>query len=298
MEAAKTVLDPFNLAPIWDALLAVYSEFAKVCDAHGLRYYASDGTVLGAIRHGGYIPWDDDLDFSMPRPDYDRFVELCRQGELPAHLKFVYWKNTPEFSKLFGKLQDSRESVVHAVEAKCGRKLSNGIYIDILPIDGYPDDDWYGKWIKVRDKLFFPMERFRMHRFSQLSWKGKTAWLVGMVESVFVFWMNKPWHFQSKHEMFLRKYPFESADYVGRTGRGVNLFRRPPEPKGLWGVPQRVKFYNTELPMPQDWENHLRREFSGDRWRELPPESQRHPGHAFDWYYPWAFGPTLHEEVC
>lgn len=142
--------DRFGMRPVWDAILEVYDAFAKVCDKNGLRYYVSDGGALGAVRHGGFIPWDDDLDVSMPREDYEKFIELSKT-ELPPHLKFVNWKNTPEFTLLFGKVQDSREDKIRAIEEKTGRMLSNGVYIDIFPIDGYPNDSLFSRWVKYRD---------------------------------------------------------------------------------------------------------------------------------------------------
>ena len=111
-----------NLKPVWDAVLNVYREVAQICDKHGLRYYLTDGTALGAVRHKGFIPWDDDFDMSMPREDYQKFIEIAR-NELPEHLKFVNWENTPEFTLLFGKVQDTRADFVKSIEAECGYML-------------------------------------------------------------------------------------------------------------------------------------------------------------------------------
>ena len=65
-----------DMRPIWDALLHVYEEFARVCDENNLRYYLAEGSAIGALRHKGFIPWDDDLDVIMPRPDYERFRQI------------------------------------------------------------------------------------------------------------------------------------------------------------------------------------------------------------------------------
>ena len=116
----------FNLRPVWDATLEVYKAVAALCDKHHLRYYVTYGCALGAVRHRGFIPWDDDFDMSMPREDYQRFIALATK-ELPPYLKFVNWRNTPEFSMLCGKIQDVREDRIKSIEKSCGRLLSNGI---------------------------------------------------------------------------------------------------------------------------------------------------------------------------
>ena len=86
--AEEEICPDYGLRPLWDALYEIYEEFAKICDKHGLRYYAFAGTLLGAIRHNGFIPWDDDLDVAMPRPDYEKFIQISKT-ELPRHLNFV-----------------------------------------------------------------------------------------------------------------------------------------------------------------------------------------------------------------
>ena len=145
--------DPFGLRPLWDASLGIYREIAKICERHGLRYYVTDGTALGAVRHKGFIPWDDDFDMSMPRPDYEKFKKIF-MAELPPHLKFVDFHNTPEFGLLFGKVQDCRRDKIEALEKVVGFQLSNGLFIDIFPIDGYPRSRFVGKVVYFLSRIF------------------------------------------------------------------------------------------------------------------------------------------------
>ena len=122
----------YNIKELQGRLLEILVAFDKVCREHDLRYCICGGTLLGAVRHGGFIPWDDDLDCSMPRPDYERFIQHCKEW-LPEHLEFVCAENDPAYPLPFGKIQDNRTTLIER------RHLYylGGCYIDIFPFDGH-----------------------------------------------------------------------------------------------------------------------------------------------------------------
>lgn len=124
-------------AEIKQVELDILRDFVRYCERHSLTYFLHAGTLLGAIRHGGFIPWDDDIDVAMPRPDYDRFRTLVKQEPVDARLAFydceedgAYWVPVP-------KLVDER---TEGTEAFQGRGVHNGVWIDVFPLDGVPDD--------------------------------------------------------------------------------------------------------------------------------------------------------------
>ena len=111
-------------------------EFDKVARRYGLKYSLFAGTMLGAVRHKGFIPWDDDIDVSMPRPDYDRLLELNRNEQIwPEYLKLASFEDgtldTP-FIKIF----DTR---THATEEKHITNGMDSLWIDVFPFDGMPE---------------------------------------------------------------------------------------------------------------------------------------------------------------
>lgn len=105
-------------------------EFQRICDAHGLSYYLTGGTLLGAVRHHGFIPWDDDIDVAMPRADYDRFAQLCTQEALPQGYCFQSAQTHKDYPHYFAKLKKNL--------ALCPDMKPNG-YVDIFPLDKCPD---------------------------------------------------------------------------------------------------------------------------------------------------------------
>ena len=118
------------------------AEFVRICDKHGIKYFVQGGTLLGTVRHGGFIPWDDDIDVSLPREDYEKFLTIAEK-ELPDYY-FLQTKDTdPEYPNNFAKIRDSRTTFIES-SAK-NLKINHGAYIDIFPLDNYPS----GKKAKV-----------------------------------------------------------------------------------------------------------------------------------------------------
>ena len=118
--------------------------FDDICRVHNLTYYALGGTLLGAIRHGGFIPWDDDMDLGMPRKDYERFIELS-STILPEYVKLIiHYDNLNNTS-----IRDISTTIIFG-EKECHP------FIDIFPLDGYPKEGLEAKFHKYHI-LFYRM---------------------------------------------------------------------------------------------------------------------------------------------
>ena len=114
--------------------LEILDTVTKFCDEHGIKYWLNAGTLLGAIRHKGYIPWDDDIDLGMLRPDYDRFMKEFN-GTYPRY-ECHCLENDPDFCFEFGKVYDNHTVLYEPDET--GIKIA--VYIDIFVFDNAPDD--------------------------------------------------------------------------------------------------------------------------------------------------------------
>ena len=114
-------------------LLVILKEFVRVCEKHNLRYFLNGGTCLGAIRHKGFIPWDDDIDVMMPREDYEKYLTL--QSEYEGTPYFIQsWKSDPRYIYGFAKLRDSSATFIE--DFYKNHQINHGLWIDIFPLDG------------------------------------------------------------------------------------------------------------------------------------------------------------------
>lgn len=122
---------------VWAVQLRLLCAFDGVCFRHGLTYFAGGGTLLGAVRHGGYIPWDDDVDLFMPRYDYDRLLALTAAFRPPFFLQTAY--NDTGYSRGHAQLRlDGTTAILTGERGKY--RFHQGIFIDIFPLDFVPDD--------------------------------------------------------------------------------------------------------------------------------------------------------------
>lgn len=125
------------LKEIQQSELRILIYFRDFCEVNGLKYFITAGTLLGAVRHGGFIPWDDDIDVVMPREDYDRFIKHMRRNGA-GEFVFQDGKTDNSYPIYCPKLRE-KNYVVH--EELFGKALKyNGCYIDILPLDDCPED--------------------------------------------------------------------------------------------------------------------------------------------------------------
>ena len=116
--------------------LEIAKEIRRVCDENHISYFLCDGTLLGAVRHGGFIPWDDDMDLGMLRADYERFCQIAPE-KLGKEYCLQTWYTDPDYALPFAKI---RKRGTLFVEAKSKRLQENGFFVDIFPFDYVPED--------------------------------------------------------------------------------------------------------------------------------------------------------------
>lgn len=123
-------------AALKNAILDIYKDVSALCDKYNLTYMMSGGTCLGAVRHKGFIPWDDDLDIMMPRKDYDTLLHLLTSGELGPKYEFTFPNAEKDSNTIFLKIfrKNSKDVEIHNVNSP----FPKGIYLDVFPLDAVP----------------------------------------------------------------------------------------------------------------------------------------------------------------
>ena len=130
----------YKIEDIHQHILNILLVVDKVCREHGIRYWLSDGTMLGAVRHGGFIPWDDDADIAMPRPDFQRFIEHGSEW-LPEPFELQTFELDENSSCALLKVIDGSTTLIE----RWSLNQIGGVYIDVCPIDGIPAQRWRRK---------------------------------------------------------------------------------------------------------------------------------------------------------
>lgn len=239
--------------------------FEQVCKKHDLYYTLCGGTLLGAIRHKGYIPWDDDIDIMMTRPDFERLCDLIKQDkvELPSHLKFISWFTKPSMDIPFLKIIDTR---THVEE----KYMTNDkhLWIDILVIDGCPEDK------EELKKMFIKSLRLRKILFTKQTKPGTGKTKLKALSKDFVRLLLKPISAKwicHKLEELSKTYDFDKCKYIGCIQWGYGPQERVH--KDPWLKPIEVEFEGYKFNGPTNYDEYLSHLY-GD-YMKLPPLDKR-----------------------
>lgn len=169
----------YDIRPLQLRMLQILKAFDATCAEHGLHYGIFAGSLIGAVRHKGFIPWDDDMDVLMPRPDYERFIAHCAEW-LPEPYEFVCGENDVNYPLPFGKLQDSSTTLIER------RHLSylGGIYVDVFPLDAAPENIIKRRWQFTRYE-FLKQALYWVHRDPYRHGHGPSSWVPLLARKMF-----------------------------------------------------------------------------------------------------------------
>lgn len=192
--------------------LNILLAIADFCDKHDLRYYLAYGTLIGAVRHKGFIPWDDDIDINMPREDYNKFLLLFNEE----------MKGSP-FYAVNPYEKRSRHPFVKVINTRTIKKEPGFIYqrgeelgidVDIWPLDGMPENDCeYEKWHAELSKIYKRHLNKVYDVRAKTSITEKIKCLVKKVLNGAIFVTKE--NLLKKAEMLHEKYPYDKSKYVG-----------------------------------------------------------------------------------
>lgn len=250
--------------------LSILDRVAEFCEKNAINYWLDCGTLLGAVRHKGYIPWDDDIDIGMLRPDYDRFLKTFNDKNDVYKVYSV--ENNEKFYYPFAKILDTR-TVLYEPDEK---GVKSSVNIDLFVYDNAPDDDAeVEKMYKLRDK-YNKLNNVRVRLY--MSKKKPLVHLLKVIAYPFlcVFPRN---HFAKKIVKNSKKYADKDTK---RVGNFMSLTRLTCE-KSIFDKYISMEFENRRFKVPAGYDKWLRA-FYGD-YMTLPPEEKRVSHHSFKAYY-------------
>ncbi len=241
--------------------------FASFCEKHNLRYFLAGGSLIGAIRNHGFIPWDDDIDICMPRNDYQKFLELSEEDS-QSHYEIL----TPYKKKYciytYMKFYDSRTVLIDLPDTV---KYPLGVYLDVYPVDGLPEsmaesDRLYKNIRRLISLHFLFNARYKIYIQKSNIVKKLVGYAIGVIGKLFIG--N---YFFNRLDREARKRDFDKSRYVGRLVAGKGSKERILN--DCFSAYVRVRFEDGIFNAPQCYHQYLSNLY-GD-YMELPPEQER-----------------------
>lgn len=237
-----------ELAALQRVEVDLLAHLITVCQRHGLRMWLALGSLLGAVRHKGMIPWDDDIDVFMLRPDYDRLVALATTDfPQPYFLQTAY--NDVGYYRPHAQLRNSQTAAIRPSD--CYRRFNQGIFIDIFPLDGVPTDEAECERTRRECRR---IERFLKAADCDLLLSGRLTLLFRKLRARHAIRRQGWATIYGRMENILRQYPVGQSEWVAsRTFVGDRFrFRRSFFDETLW-----VPFDGIKAPIPKGWEEIL-----------------------------------------
>ncbi|WP_295991190.1 LicD family protein [uncultured Alistipes sp.] len=256
-----------------DALHRLNLEMAEVfvafCKRHGLLCYLCGGGCIGAVRHKGWIPWDDDLDFFMPRDDYEKAIRLWREEMQDGRYKLEKSDEHHIDGNLFFVIRDSQTTYVKPYQADM--EMTHGIVLDVLPLDGYPDSR-IARAVQCFWALIYSLYRAQMvpeNHGKWIRWAGKA--LLAAVPS-----RALRYKISSYAERRMTRHRIDACHAITELCSGPGYMKNR-YPKEAFAESLFLPFEETRMPVPVGYDRYLTIAF-GDYMRMPPAEKQR-PSH-------------------
>ena len=249
-----------ELKHLQNVILSIIKDLDEICKKNDIEYYLLGGSCIGAIRHQGFIPWDDDLDIIMTRPNYDKFLKICEN--ILDREKYSLQRGEKDWPLDFSKVR-LKGTYLHEPEDEYANEDMHGIYVDIFPMDNVADNNLLSKIQYIAAKYML------CYQLGQRKYKS-----AGLKKKLMIFAASplKMKFLRDSINSFIRKYNKTDTSrlgfFFGRTKYKTAITNR-----SIYGNPKYVPFEDVLLPVPEYYHEYLTQMF-GD-YMKLPPENQR-----------------------
>lgn len=258
-------LEPLTLDECKIISLDILIDVDKFCRENNITYYIGCGTLLGAIRHKGYIPWDDDIDILMPRPDYERFLKEYKG-------KYKLYK--PDDGRLYyAKVYDDN-TIKYDIGIDYKKYKPLGVDIDVFPLDGMVNDE------NIINKLYIKecaLETLLRLSNQPVFYRKNPLKAINRIIPRIIGSKN----IEKLIEKNAKTYDYDKSDYVIRMRRSTNGFTGALK-KDVYNPPVEVEFEGYKFYAPNKYDEWLKR-FFGENYMELPP-IEKQKSHHFESY--------------
>lgn len=268
--------DQKTLDKLHEVELEIMDEFVKICDKHKLNYFLTGGTMLGAVRHKGFIPWDDDIDVGMTRKEYDLFIKYAKD-ELNDKYFLDCHETNPEYYLPFAKIK--KNNTIFDEEASHNLNNHKGIFIDIIPFENVKKQDSFSQKIQailvrnITDTMFYKKKIRKLKNtrhpilaailsiipdYQLMKIQKKLSTLNKDDNSEYMVALAGTYGYQKetmKRSIFLptKKIKFESKEYLGMSNPDGYLSRifgnymeLPPKEKRVNHMPLKIDFGDSD----------------------------------------------------
>ncbi|MBQ8907578.1 MAG: LicD family protein [Clostridia bacterium] len=240
-----------------------------LCRAHQIRYYLMGGSMLGAVRHKGFIPWDDDIDIAVPREDYERLYEILSRQESDTYCVETYQNGNKDFIYPYMKIYDKTTTVVE----KSANRIKRGVFLDVFPIDGMAD---FGE----EQQKHFKRIRRNVNLLSAkvCAWRKERKFYKNMaiVAAKFIP-AGSRLKLLARIDALCKRYEYDSSECVGVLSGTYG--EKEIMPRAYYGEPTEYEFEGMRFFGVEQYDLYLKKLYGN--YMQPPPEDKRQSPHDF-----------------
>ena len=255
--------------------LEMLEEFDRICTKHNLKYILVGGTLLGAIRHNGFIPWDDDIDISMLREDYNKLIEIQKKELNKKKYYFQSPETDPEiFGNIFAKIR--RKNSIYCEKISNTPEDKQGIWIDIFPLDNIPDNNIILKIHFIKVFILKIMYTKKMGNTNYSNSLPKKI-ILKLIEIYSIFYSKE----QCRNKLYKNMNKYNKKNTKRFINYGGRYLLKEALDKKM--VNERIKhqFEEGKYYIPKDY-NEFLINFYGNNYMQLPPIEKRNQEHIIE----------------